>query len=122
MEDSKWDMLEKSHKAISRIYSIELGLTTIETLLNNGMTVWASGENIRYKSEEGINKADKDLLLQILKGRKPDVLPLISDPEATRKTLCEAQEALSEAINHAKVLLEVLEGHVDIPKGKENAV
>jgi len=116
VEDSKWEMLEKSHKAISRIYSIELGLTTIETLLNNGMTIWASGENIRYKSEEGINKDDKDLLLKILKKRKPDVFPLISDPEATIKTLSKGQEALSEASNHALILL----GVPDTPEGNAN--
>ena len=100
----------------------ELGLITIETMLKNGITVWASDENIRYKFEEGINKDDKDLLLKILKARKPDVFPLISDPEATIKTLSEGQGALSDATNHARVLLEVLEGHVDIPKVKENAV
>ena len=97
--------------------SIALGLITIDTLLKNRITVWASGENIRYKSEEGINKDDKDLLLKILKERKPDVLPLISDPDSARKTLSEAQEALSEASNHTLILL----GVSDTPDGRANA-
>jgi predicted glycosyltransferase len=87
----------------------ELGLITIETMLKNGITVWASDENIRYKFEEGINKDDKDLLLKILKTRKPDVFPIISNPEAVRKTLCEGQEALSKANDHAMVLLDLLD-------------
>ena len=105
-----------------QLHSIALGLITIETLLKNGITVWASGEKIRYKAEEGINKDDAAVLLKILTTRKQDVLPVISDPEAARRTLCEAQEALSDAFNYTVVLLEVLEGHVDIPKVKENAV
>ena len=87
----------------------ELGLITIETMLKNGITGWASDENIRYKFEEGINKDDKDLLLKILKTRKPDVFPIISNPEAVRKTLCEGQEALSKANDHAMVLLDLLD-------------
>ena len=99
-----------------QLHSIALGLITIETLLKNGISVWASGGNIRYKSKEGINKDDKDLLLKILKARKPDVFPLISDPEATIKTLSKGQEALSEAANHALILL----GVPDTPEGNAN--
>ena len=100
-----------------QLHSIALGLITIETLLKNGITVWASGEKIRYKAEEGINKDDAAVLLKILKARKPDVFPLISDPEATIKTLSEAQEALSEASNHTLILL----GVSDTPDGRANA-
>ena len=100
-----------------QLHSIALGLITIETLLKNGITVWASGENIRYKSEEGINKDDAAVLLKILTTRKQDVLPVISDPEATINALSEAREALSEASNHTLILL----GVSDTPDGSANA-
>ncbi len=87
----------------------EIGLITIETMLKNGITLWAVDENIRYRAEEGINKEDAAVLLKMLKSRKPDVYPIISDPEAIRKALCEGQGALSEANNHTMVLLDLLD-------------
>ena len=79
-------------------------------MLENGLMVSASGGNIQVKSSrDDVNKKDAEVLVKALRQHKDEVLAIISDAEATRKTLCEAQEALSEANDHVSVLLDHLD-------------
>ena len=88
----------------------KLGIISIETATRNGLRlVPTTDSDVVIKGIKGHNAEDSQLVVEILKKRRNEVLAIVSDPEGVRKSLCEAQQALSEANNGVMVLLDWLD-------------
>ena len=100
--------------------SIERGLTIIDTLIKNDIMIWFSDGTIKYKAKEGLDPGRLDVLLKMLKAGKSGVIEILTQPEATRKTLQDRQRRLSTAFNDVVVLEEDLIRLSEIVKRRSN--
>jgi len=100
--------------------SIERGLAIIDTLIKNDVMIWVSDGTIKYKAKEGTDQSRLDVLLKMLKAGKPGVIEILTQPEATRKTLQDRQRRLSTAFNDVVVLEEDLIRLSEIVKRRSN--
>ena len=95
------------------IYDLELGMHCMETAEKNGMEfVITDGELYIQKQEPempGFHFEQAKLVSKMLKQRAGKVKEITSDFERTRKTLCEAQQALFEANNSVMVQLDLVD-------------
>lgn len=102
-----WDV-GKSQHALTRIYEIDKGLTTLETLLNHGIHVWVEGAKLKFWIPDKILKEEAPDHIHNIKTMasrcKPDIIAIISDPNSIRKTLSDGQWAVAELFNHSSIL------------------
>tara|TARA_R100000963_G_C4627883_1_gene93673 strand:+ start:320 stop:745 length:426 start_codon:yes stop_codon:yes gene_type:complete len=88
----------------------ELGVTSIEIALKNGLRLVPENGDISIKkASEGYNKEWAPTIVEMLKHHKKDILAIISDRNYLRKTLIEAHRTLSDANNSVVVLLDLLD-------------
>ena len=124
MDDSlHWDVGESQH-ALTRIYEIDKGLTTLETLLNHGIHVWVEGAKLKFWIPDKTLKEETPEHIHNIKTMasrcKPDIIAIISDPDSVRKTLSVAQSALAELFNHSNILEDELERLSEAVKKRNN--
>jgi hypothetical protein len=88
----------------------KLGIISIETATRNGLRlVPIADSDIDIKTTKDYNKENGPLVVKMLRERSEDVRAIVSDPESTRKALCEAQQALSKDNKSVMVLLDRLD-------------
>ena len=88
----------------------EVGLVCIETAMKNGLHLVPKGNEVSMElADPKADQAQVKLVVNMLKAKKSEVLRITSEPIATRKALCEAQQALSEHNSEVMVLLDRLD-------------
>ena len=68
-----------------------------------------NGEDILMKKGEGYDDKQSPVVIKMLQQRTEEIKYFLSERERIRKALCEGQEALSKANDHAMVLLDLLD-------------
>ena len=91
------------------VLDLELTIHCLETAAKNGIVFQMQGEDILIKKGEGYDDKQSPLVVKMLQQRTEEIKYFLSDPERIRKTLCEGQEALSEANSSVMVLLDVVD-------------
>ena len=91
----------------------QMGITCIETATKSGLKFIGSGSDLsiikQHPEIPGYDKESAKLVVGMLKQHREEIKEITSDSEAMRKTLQNGQEALSEAFNHAEVLLDLFD-------------
>ena len=88
----------------------ELGILSIELATKTGLRlIPVDGGGVKIKTTKDYNEENGPLVAKMLRERSTDVRAIVSDPENTRKQLCEAQQALSESNKGVMVLLDRLD-------------
>jgi hypothetical protein len=93
--------------------SYAIGIACIETATRNGLQLLTSGSELSVTKSmpdiPGYDNESAKLVVKMLRQRKEEIKAITSDQEATRKTLCEGQQALSDAFAHAETLLDLFD-------------
>ena len=93
----------------------EIGIEAIELATRNGLKFIPSGSDLSITKQmpemQGYDKESAKLVVDMLRNdtQKKGIKAITSDPEAIRKTLCEGQEAMSQAFDHADVLRDLFD-------------
>jgi hypothetical protein len=88
----------------------ETGMSCIETAHRNKLRLIPSGTELDIRPiSSDYDKDQVRLVIRMLKAKRSDVVGVTSDPEAVRKALCEAQEALSDLNSRCSALLDRLD-------------
>ena len=78
-----WNVGESQH-ALNRIYEIDKGLTTLETLLDHGIHVWVEDAKLKFWIPDKTLKEQTPDHLHNIKTMaskcKPDIIAIVSDP------------------------------------------
>jgi hypothetical protein len=90
-----------------------IGIACIETATKNGLQLLTSGSELSVTKSmpdiPGYDNESAKLVVRMLRQRKEEIKAITSDQEATRRTLCEGQQALSDAFAHAETLLDLFD-------------
>ena len=109
-----WNVGESQH-ALNRIYEIDKGLTTLETLLDHGIHVWVEDAKLKFWIPDKTLKEQTPDHLHNIK-----TIAIVSDPDSVRKAFSDAQSAIAELFNHSSVLEDDLERLSEVVKRRNN--